>query len=228
MHHVINSITKKFLQIYHASFDTIIAPPFCACCKKFLSTRAIFCIDCHEKIEPVVSVQTVLNKKYTMTVMAVSGYQDPLRSLILAKARKDILASRQMGQLIWQMTYFKHMPCDYLIPIPLHWMRFMQRGYNQAQEIAKELSHLRHVPVAPILKRTRNTPFQSALQTNKRFDNVKDAFALKITPEEQFYNKHLVLVDDLMTTGSTLACAAKILMPLKPASINTIVVSRAT
>lgn len=223
----LNNCNKKLTQLYHGAIDHVISPPFCAYCKKFLTTRMIFCIECYQLIDPVVSVQITLSKQYTMTVMAVSGYQEPLKTLILAKAWSDIVACNQLAQLIWEMTYFKHLPCDYLIPVPLHWMRFAKRGYNQTQEIAHVLGKYRNISVADILSRIKNTPFQSSLALDKRADNVKHAFALKNVDAALYHNKHLVLVDDLMTTGSTLINAAKALQALKPASINVILACRA-
>lgn len=219
-------ISQKVSRAFNLGMDHLIAPPFCAHCKDFLSTRMIFCIECYEKIDPIVSVQIPITKTKSMTVIAVSDYQEPLKSLILAKSWGDIVASNQLGQLIWQMTYFKQMPCDFLIPIPLHWMRYAKRGYNQAEEIARVLAAYKNVPVTTILKRVKHTPFQSSLAHDKRMGNVKEAFALKNSDLTIYQNKHLVLVDDLMTTGSTLVSAAKVLLPLHPQSITAVVVAR--
>lgn len=211
---------------FNFGMDHLIAPPFCTYCKIFINKRTIFCTECSALIDPVVSVQIPINKNNAMTVIAISDYKEPIKSLILAKSWADIIASDQLGQLIWDMTYFKHMPCDYLVPIPLHWMRYAKRGYNQAEQIAKRLSINRKVPVVSILKRIKHTPFQSSLAIDRRMANVKEAFALKTIAGNPFEGKHIVLVDDLMTTGSTLVCAAKILLPLKPASITAVVVAR--
>ncbi len=219
-------ISQKVSRAFNLGMDHLIAPPFCAHCKDFLSTRMIFCIECYEKIDPIVSVQIPITKTKSMAVIAVSDYQEPLKSLILAKSWGDIVASNQLGQLIWQMTYFKQMPCDFLIPIPLHWMRYAKRGYNQAEEIARVLAAYKNVPVTTILKRVKHTPFQSSLAHDKRMGNVKEAFALKNSDLTIYQNKHLVLVDDLMTTGSTLVSAAKVLLPLHPQSITAVVVAR--
>lgn len=223
---LLKQITQKISQLYNAGIDHVIAPPFCAYCKQFLTKRTIFCIECYAMIQPIVSVHVQITKTHRMTVMALSDYQEPLKTLLLAKAWGDIIACKQLGQLIWQMTYFKHMPCDYLVPIPLHWIRFAKRGYNQAEEIAQELAVARTVSVATIVSRTQNTPFQSSLAHDKRLGNVKNAFTLATNDAAKYENKHIVLVDDLMTTGATLAAAAKVLLPLKPASINAIVACR--
>jgi len=211
---------------FNLGMDHLIAPPFCAYCKIFLAQRAVFCVECRSLIDPVVSVQIPINKNHTMTVIAISDYKEPIKSLILAKSWADIIASDQLGQLIWDMSYFKHMPCDYLVPIPLHWMRYAKRGYNQAEEIARRLAINRKVPVISLLKRVKHTPFQSSLAIDKRVSNVKEAFALKAHGHEDFEGKHIILVDDLMTTGATLVSAAKILLSLRPASITAVVVAR--
>ncbi len=228
MHHeLLQTLKTNLSRLYQVSMDQVIAPPFCAYCKSFLNTRSVFCMQCHDMISPIVSVQLQITKSQTMTVLAIADYQEPLKTLLLSKSWSDITACSQLGQLIWKMTYFKHMPCDYLVPVPLHWMRHAKRGYNQAHEIAKALAVERNVPVANILKRVKNTPFQSSLATELRASNVKEAFQLKLSTHVSLYeNKHLVLVDDLMTTGSTLIACAKQLLPLNPASVVAVVVSR--
>ncbi len=120
-----------------------------------MQKRTVFCDECIPLITPVVSVVLPITKKYSMKVFAVSAYKPPLKSLILAKGRSDIVASRELGQLIWDRTYIKHAPIDYFVPIPLHWTRFAKRGFNQAEEMAKVLSQQSSKPVEPLLKRLR-------------------------------------------------------------------------
>lgn len=226
-HELLTTLYNHITRSYQFTLDTIVAPPFCAYCKQFLSMRQILCIDCYQMIDPVVSIALPVTSKVAINVTAIGNYQEPLKSMILAKAWSDIVACNQLGQLMWQATYFKNVPCDYLVPIPLHWLRFAKRGYNQAHEIANTLAAYKKVPVAPLLKRIRYTPFQSAIPHTQRAQNVKDIFALKQSVDaQQYHGKHIVLVDDLMTTGATLVSAAKTLLPLKPASINAIVVCR--
>lgn len=159
-------------------------------------------------------------------VMAACEYKEPVKSLIIAKSWGDIIAGDQLGHITWEYSYFKHIPCDYLIPVPLHWLRTAKRGYNQAEEIAKTLAKLKQSEVASIVARIRNTPFQSSMTHDQRHTNVKHAFALKNIDVSLYYNKHLVIVDDLMTTGSTLSQVAKVLLPLQPASITALVTCR--
>jgi len=221
----IKSMKKVIKQLCNYVVN-LIAPPYCAYCRDFLKIESVFCNSCHKKIIPVVSISLQITKTKAIKVFAVSDYKEPIKPLILAKGWSNIVASKQLGQLIWQLTYFNNIPCDVLVPIPLHWMRFSWRGYNQAYEIAKELSKKSGKPVEQLLKRTKYTAHQSKLKHDKRAENVKNIFAINGSEKNKYQDKHIVLVDDLMTTGATLRAAAKELYKLKPASINTVVACR--
>jgi len=162
-----------------------------------------------------------------MKVFAVSDYKPPLRNLVLSKSGGHIAASAQLGQLIWEKTVISHQSIDYWIPVPLHWSRFARRGYNQADEIAKILAQKSGKPRAHIIKRVTRRPFQSHVAQSDRKANVKNAFQL-CGDLRQYYNKHVVIVDDVVTTGATLKEVGKQLLSLKPASLSAVVACRVT
>ncbi len=205
---------------------TLIYPPYCYGCRVFLSARSGLCQECVQRIVPIVSANMQLTKKYTMTVLAISQYKDPIRPLILAKIRSDIIAAQQLGQLMWQMTYIKGRRIDYIVPIPLHLTRYSSRGFNQSEEMAHQLSILSGFPVADILYRPKRTKFQFLLKSHERERNVSGAVQLKNIDYHTYQGKHFLLVDDLMTTGATLQVAAKELIKLRPASLTAVVASR--
>jgi ComF family protein len=161
-----------------------------------------------------------------MKVYALAQYAEPLQTLIRAKHWSNRTASYQLGELLWQRSSALCHMADYFVPIPLHWTRYAYRGFNQAEVITQVLSKYSGKPIAPLLKRIRKTLFQAQLPVDERASNVKNAFALINQDMNLYYNKHLVLIDDLMTTGATLQEAAKILLPLKPATISALVVCR--
>jgi len=205
----------------------IIAPPFCAYCKKFLTYNLVFCMRCKNNIVPIVSITRLITTKRRMKIFAVSDYKDPLKKLILAKRWGAIAASRQLGHILWEESYVKNVDFDYIVPIPLHWTRFARRGFNQAQEIAQVLAEKSGKPVALLLKREKRTIYQSQLVYAQRSENLKNAFVVVSKVEKNKYkNKHLLLVDDLMTTGATLHAGARELLKLKPSLITAAVVCR--
>ena len=217
-----NSLFNNFKNIVSYS----LSPPFCEGCKDFIQKRSIFCSSCFDKINPIVSIKLAITPQYSMQVFAISDYQEPLKSLILAKRRSNQLASVQLSELIWEMTNLKNIKFDYLVPVPLHWARFAKRGFNQTEVIASELSIKSNKPVINILKRARYTSYQSSLSALERNKNVKQAFALNGENLINYAGSDLVLVDDLLTSGSTLISAAKELIKLKPASISAVVACR--
>ena len=97
---------------------------------------------------------------------------------------------------------------EILLPVPLHRARLLERGYNQAREIARAWSRLLDLPVDHrALTRTRSTAAQAGLSKRQRQQNVAAAFAYR--PRRQY--RHVAIVDDIVTTGSTAGEIAKLL-----------------
>ncbi|MBQ7191720.1 MAG: ComF family protein [Paludibacteraceae bacterium] len=95
---------------------------------------------------------------------------------------------------------------DLLVPIPLHPRRLRERGYNQSAYIARAISEVTGLPVVnDNLLRVRNNPKQALKSGKERKENVKDVFEVK--QPALFAHKHLLLIDDIVTTGSTLLAA---------------------
>jgi competence protein ComFC len=214
------------LKIFIKKFFILIIPSLCAGCREFLSERNILCTECAFKIFPIVSKQIDVTTNFAVTVFALSDYKDPLKKMILAKRWSDPLASAQLGELLWKMTLLETIDCDFITSIPLHWTRYAARGFNQAQEIAKVIRKKKKVPLVQILKRVKKTAFQFDLTSASRGANVKDAFELHNADIALYKNKHILLVDDLMTTGATIREAAKELLKLKPRKITVVVICR--
>lgn len=203
-----------------------IYPSFCFFCKDFSSDKKVFCKTCSEMISSVVTVFVHVTKKYKVKVFAVSDYSNPVKSLILAKGSSDIVSSRRLGELIWELSHIKNVEFDYIVPIDLHWQRYAQRGFNQAQEMANIISKCSCKPVVNLLKRVKRTKRQSGLMPAQRLVNLSGAFKLNTNNVEKYKDKKILIVDDLMTTGSTIKSAARVLIELKPKEIIAVVACR--
>lgn len=100
---------------------------------------------------------------------------------------------------------------DAIIPLPLHRSRLQTRGYNQAEKIAEGIATILQKPVWPdVIARTKATATQTHKNRVERVKSMEDIFA--VTRPERLENKHLLLVDDIITTGATLDfCATELL-----------------
>ena len=125
------------------------------------------------------------------------------------KFHRDLAAGRVLAELmIERATIDRPALPELLIPIPLHASRLRTRGYNQALELARPLAKALVIPCArDALVRTKATPPQTGLDANARRRNLRGAFEVRATT----LPRHVALVDDVMTTGSTLREASRVL-----------------
>lgn len=106
-------------------------------------------------------------------------------------------------------NHLPNVPFDYIVPVPLHNLKLIWRGYNQAAQLAKIISSAEKIPYSDLLRKTRFTKSQGLFNKNKRIDNVKNSFSVK--SKFNLVNKTVLLVDDVYTTGSTMEECARIL-----------------
>jgi len=135
-------------------------------------------------------------------------YAFPVDWLIArAKFYGDLGAVAIIGELLVGRLAGTPKP-ECIVPIPMPWLRYLRRGYNQAYEIARIVGAQLDVPViSTILCRQGFQKSQRNLSSGERVKNVQGAF---VTPS-QLSNRHVVLVDDVVTTGATLTAAARTL-----------------
>lgn len=142
----------------------------------------------------------------------LGSYSGMLRDLILdfkfhaCFERRKVLCSLLLRAHAY---HFQGLCPDVIIPVPLHAGRLRNRGFNQSLEIARGLSRELNVSLQPAaLERTRRTKAQSGLERKERLNNVRGAFH---ADQERIRGKHVLLVDDVSTTGATLSACARTL-----------------
>lgn len=155
---------------------------------------------------------------------AAFRYGVPLdRLLPRLKFHGDLAAGRLLAQLAADALAGAPRP-QLLLPVPLHPARLRQRGYDQALELARPLARALSVPLcADRLFRLRATAAQSELGASARRRNVRDAFALRPGP----LPAHVVVFDDVMTTGATLAECCRTLRQAGVARVEAWAIARA-
>jgi ComF family protein len=192
-----------------------ITPPFCAQCGDPLPTwrgresQAERCPRCRRQPSAIASAR------------AVGSYEGSLRAILHAfkSGRRQSLAG-PLGVLMAHAAGALLDDVDVVVPVPLHWRRRRRRGFNQAEALARRLGK----PWQDALKRTRSTPSQTDLPAAQRHRNVRDAFALRRRAD---VNGRLVLiVDDVSTTGATLAACARVLRSAGAREVRALTVAR--
>jgi len=126
-------------------------------------------------------------------------YRQPVPLLLAAfKYRGRLTVGRSLAELLAQRLPDRP-EVDVLLPVPMHWRRRWQRGFNQAAELAHWLGRDLDLPVLPAIARHRATPPQQGLDAAARRHNLSDAFRLR----RPVAGLRLAVVDDVMTTGQT-------------------------
>lgn len=158
---------------------------------------------------------------------AAFDYAAPISHLVQRfKFGRDLAAGRLLAQLLAEALVLRGVSRpDLMVPVPLNWRRQWWRGFNQAELLCRDLSpRLTGLPWAPVLRRRRATAAQSALPASRRRGNVRGAFVLHHLPPS---TRRVALVDDVMTTGATLAECARVLKRAGVETVQVWVVARA-
>jgi len=140
---------------------------------------------------------------------------DPASSIVHALKYEGWTAvatemARRLARLSWPRDIVDERAA--LIPVPLASARKRQRGYNQSALIARELGVLWRVSVwEDVIARTRETSSQTRLTPEQRLDNVAGSFVVKREHRDDLRGRHVILVDDVVTTAATLNTCAKAL-----------------
>ncbi|MDR2678947.1 MAG: ComF family protein [Zoogloeaceae bacterium] len=159
-------------------------------------------------------------------LIALYAYAFPLDRLVLAlKYEARFALARWWAEML--ATRLAANATDAILPVPLHPERLAERGYNQAEILARPLARALRLPLlADVLEKSRATPQQSASDREARRKNLRNAFTLRPQALPHIRGKRLLLVDDVLTTGATLDEIARLLLRHGAAEIRAATVAR--
>lgn len=140
------------------------------------------------------------------------------------KYHGNIAAGRHFGNMLGRRIAGTETfgDVDMVVPVPLHWARKWKRGYNQAEIIASAVAESIGVPMrTDILKRRRRTKTQTKMEVDEKIRNVAGAFSASVGQSEDTGSiRHILLIDDVFTTGSTLHACFIALRSVFPPSVR--------
>ena len=230
-----------------AGLAELLLPARCPACDASTDEEEPFCADCARAVDPIWSacprcalpLPRLSTDALTPPCLACLRRPPPWQSarspfaftgeLATAirrwKLGADESRTRPLARLL---APWIPVEADALIPVPLHPRRLRSRGFNQASLLAREARSLvapaRPPPVEEWLHRTRDTPPQSSLDAATRHANLRGAFV--VPHPERVAGRHVVLVDDVLTTGATATACTRVLLAAGAVRVDVLTLAR--
>ena len=211
------------IRTWLTDFRDVLSPRFCAICgEKLNTTEQKLCSACLMRL-PYFPKKDFLDNEVSRLFWAkipierghsyIHYHKEGLSHELLMKAkyghRPDLCRwiGAMMARDLTRAHFFDNI--DAIVPVPLHWLRQIQRGYNQSRYIAKGLSDVTGIPVSNNwVRRVRNNETQTNKSASERLNNVQNIF--QASPSIPAC--HILLVDDVITTGATITSLAQTIL----------------
>lgn len=209
----------------------LLFPPVCAGCRRHVSQPGVLCAQCwprlrllerpwcpvmgtpfiHDMGDGFLCAEAIADPPPFERARAAVVYTGVARQMVRGLKFQDrIDLAPWMAR--WMMRAGAELiaEADVIVPVPLHWGRFLRRQFNQSAELGRALSHLCGVPFSPsAIRRVRQTSQQVGLGRREREDNVRTAFRVPAECEIEIAGRRVLLVDDVYTTGATARAVTK-------------------
>ena len=222
-------------------------PPHCAGCAVKVEAKQDFCAACAATIEFIQIPRCQICSQpfdgisaefecpncrgaafHFECAVSVVRSRRVIRELIhRLKYSREIWIAKTLGRILsrgLEDSRLSGQDFDAIVPVPLHSKRLREREFNQAALFAEQLSLYSGLPVRDVLVRSRYTGTQTALDRAERRQNLRNAFSLRKNAEVT--DQNLLLIDDVLTTGSTLDACAAILLEQGAESVRALTLAR--
>jgi ComF family protein len=156
-----------------------------------------------------------------------ASFSGPARAAIHAlKYDGEQRLAAPLGRLMGERWRRAGIGGDVLVPVPVHAERRRQRGFDQAELLARAVAAELRMPVVPVVHRAAATRAQHALGRRQRADNVGRAFVVPVSLRPLVARRWVILVDDVVTTGATLAACAQALYAAGASAVSALALAR--
>jgi len=214
----------SFLKLLTQDFVSLIYPSYCINCNKQITQREkIFCTECHSSVGYTDHFDVIKND----LIKRLGPRMIPEHGAALMIYVKEGLVQKAIHKLKYSgrfdigfnfgvlfgeayLTSNKFIQADAIIPIPVHRSRLRKRGYNQSEIFAKGVASVTQIDIDnKLLIKRKSVVSQTKKDRLGRFDTVLNSFM--VTNFEQYRNKRILLLDDVLTTGATIEAAFTLL-----------------
>lgn len=230
-------------------FSSLLYPPACTICASSVGVDEYLCPDCAAKLTPIVppfcakcsepfdgaitSAFDCANCAHRRLYFdaAVSAYRSRgiVRHVLLNfKYGRQIHLRHLVGRWLLDALHDERVRLrqfDLIVPVPLHPTKRRERGFNQAELLARYVSQQCGIACRSVLERIHYTTTQTAFDRNERMQNLRGAFRLRQSRDVR--KLRVLLIDDVLTTGSTVSECARVLKKSGAASVHAITAARA-
>lgn len=198
----------------------ILTPAICCHCQK---AGSFLCSDCYEQVtfswQNQHQISNSENNSQLEKVFTLGKFDGPIKSMVMQLKYQGV---QELGATIAQLIYHTmYLPTvNLIIPVPAHQDRLRQRGFNQAELIAKQLALIAGIPYLEVLTRTIHLTPQAQI-SDKAVRQTRQQHTMNVTPQGKIdlYKQpatSIVIIDDVFTTGATLTEAARALQSVLP------------
>ena len=226
---VLDFLLPPLCPVCHDRIETDGVCPKCFSALEFIGTQK--CSVCGKPLDAIVPGMAVCgacikNPPLFHQAEAVFKYNDTSKKLILPFKHGDHIELADLFvKWMWQNSSELIKRNELLMPVPLHWRRLFKRKYNQSALLAKKLAKKYDKVYDPLtLVRVKSTLSQGHLSPKERQKNIKNAFRVK--DPKKIKGKHILLIDDVFTTGATVDECAKVLLKAGAKSVDVLTIAR--
>ncbi len=202
----------------------LIYPPKCAFCRRLVRNSRMLCVNCEQNLpytEKEMQRQSISSLAVCLSPLYYTG--DVRQSLHRYKFHGAAAYYRVYAEMMAACLDEQGLEADLITWVPLSRKRLRQRGYDQARLLAEEIARLRNLPCEKTLEKIRNNPPQSGTpDAPERQKNVRGVYRAVTS----FAGEHVLLIDDIVTTGATLSEAAKVLLSVGAEQVSGLTLAR--
>ena len=237
----IRQIKKSFIQLFNLAVP--LGCPLCGaetdagfnnfcpeCYRKlpFIDDTKPVCPGCGGELDSALAVCSLClneSERPWQRGYSVLEYRDSARKLVsMMKYGNSPELARPLGALLAQKLTKLDLETDMIVPVPLHFRRQWTRGYNQSQLLAEVAGKHLGIPVVNAVKRGGSRSRQAGRNRQERHRALTGIFSLRSNVSLE--GRHVLLLDDVITTGATLTAVSRVVLKGKPASLHVITLAR--